>query len=147
MRSIELLTNQVMMHFVGRLARLGDQKFFLGRVIERMGRGYSNEENPKYIRDVIAVLVLEDSRPVAAPCVQSTPTTESLVELENEKRAMRKTVSLSSAEAELYALTTGIAGRMVKKHILEDLGYEVNLVNHVDSQSAKAWASNVGWDT
>ena len=33
---------------------------------------------------------------------------------------------------------------MVTKHFLKELGYEVTLVNHVDSQSAKAWASKRG---
>ena len=50
-------------------------------------------------------------------------------------------VSLSSAEAKLYALATGIFEGMVTKHLLKELGYEVTLVNLVDSQSAKAWAS------
>ena len=49
----------------------------------RTVRVYSVEANPKYIRDVIAVL--------ATPSVKRTPTTESLVKLENEKRAMYKT--------------------------------------------------------
>ena len=30
---------------------------------------------------------------------------------------------------------------MVKKHLLQELGHEVILMSHVDSQSAKAWAS------
>ena len=63
----------------------------LGRVIARMARGYSVEASPKYIRDVIAVLGLEDSRPVSTPSVKRTPTTESLVELENQKRAVYRT--------------------------------------------------------
>ena len=66
----------------GRMERLDDQIFFL--------RGYSVEANPKCIRDVIAVLGLEDARPVARPIVKRT-TTESLVELENEKRAVQRT--------------------------------------------------------
>ena len=33
---------------------------------------------------------------------------------------------------------------MVTKHLLKELGYDVTLVNHVDSQSAKAWASKRG---
>ena len=33
---------------------------------------------------------------------------------------------------------------MVTKHLLKELGYEGTLVNHVDSQSAKAWASKRG---
>ena len=49
----------------------------------------------------------------------------------------QQTVSLSSAEAELYALTTGVAEGMVTKHLLQELGHEVILMNHVDSQSAK----------
>ena len=49
------------------------------------------EANPKYIPDVIAVLGLEDSRPVSTPSVKRTPTTESLVELENDKRAVYRT--------------------------------------------------------
>ena len=56
----------------------------------------------------------------------------------------QQTVSLSSAEAELYALTTGVAEGMVTKHLLQELGHEVILMNHVDSQSAKAWASKRG---
>ena len=53
-------------------------------------------------------------------------------------------MSLISAEAELYALTTGIAERMVTKHLLQELGHEVILMNHVVSQSAKARASKRG---
>ena len=30
---------------------------------------------------------------------------------------------------------------MVTKHLLQELGHEVILMNHVDSQSAKAWVS------
>ena len=46
--------------------------------------------------------------------------------------------------AELHALTTGISEGTVTKHLLKELGNEVTLVNHVDSQSAKAWASKRG---
>ena len=56
----------------------------------------------------------------------------------------QQSVSLSSAEAELYALTTGISEGMVTKHFLNEFGYEVTLVNHVNSQSSKAWASKRG---
>ena len=56
----------------------------------------------------------------------------------------QQTVNLSSAEAELYALTTGIAEGMVTKHLLQEFGHEVILMNHVDSPSAKAWASKRG---
>ena len=62
----------------------------------------------------------------------------------NTYSMVMKTVSLSSAEAELYALTTGVAEGMVTKHLLQELGHEVILMNHVDSQSAKAWASKRG---
>ena len=43
------------------------------------------EVDPKYLRDVIAVLGLEEGKLVTIPSVKMTPTTESLVELENEK--------------------------------------------------------------
>ena len=33
---------------------------------------------------------------------------------------------------------------MVTKHLLQELGHEVIIMNHVDSQSAKAWASKRG---
>ena len=48
------------------------------------------EANPKYIRNVINVLVLEEAKPVMTPSVKRKPTTESLVELESERRAMYK---------------------------------------------------------
>ena len=91
LRSVELLSSQVMMLIVGRMEKLGDKIVFLGGVIERTARGYSVGANPKYIRDVIAVLGLEDSRPVSTPSVKRTPTTESLVELEKENRAVYRT--------------------------------------------------------
>ena len=50
------------------------------------------EANPKYIRNVINVLGLEEAKPVMTPSVKRTPTTESLVELEGERRAMYRTV-------------------------------------------------------
>ena len=56
----------------------------------------------------------------------------------------QQSVKLSSAEAELYALTTGISEGMLTKHLLKELAYDVTPVNHVDSQSAKAWASKRG---
>ena len=79
-----------MMRLVGRLERPGDQKLFR-KVIVRTAHGYSVEANPKYIRDVMAVLGLEDSRPVATPSVERTPTTESLVELERETSRVQDT--------------------------------------------------------
>ena len=45
-----------------------------------------------YIRDVITVLGLEEAKPVTTPTVKRTPTTESLAELESERRAMYRTV-------------------------------------------------------
>ena len=60
-------------------------------MIERTARGCSVEANPKCIRDVIAVLGLKDSRLVSTPSVKRTSTTESLVELENEKRPVYRT--------------------------------------------------------
>ena len=71
---------------------MGDKFFFLGRLIERTARGYSVEASPKYIRDVIAVLGLEEANFVTTPSVKKTPMTEALVELENERRAMYRTV-------------------------------------------------------
>ena len=53
-------------------------------------------------------------------------------------------MSLSSVEAVLYAPTPGIPERMVTEHLLKELGYDVTLVNHVDSQSANALASKQG---
>ena len=246
LKLVELLSKQVLMRITGRMEKTGDKIYFLGRVIERTARGYSVEANPKYIQNVMNVLGLEEAKPVMTPSVKRTPTTESLVELEGERRAMyrtvvgkllymcqeradimysvketarkitcptesdemnlkrivrylkgapsakslieittpskfvnvytdsdwagqattckstsggvvqwgnatltawsrtQQTVSLSSAEAELYALTTGVAEGMVTKHLLQELGHEVILMNHVDSQSAKAWASKRG---
>ena len=80
MKLVELLSKQVLMRIARRMEKQGDKFFFLGRVIERTARGYSVEANLKYIRDVIAVLGLEEAKPVT-PSVKRTPTTESLVEL------------------------------------------------------------------
>ena len=48
----------------------------------------SVKANPKYMRDVIAVHGLVDSGLEATPSVKRTPTTESLDELEIDKRAV-----------------------------------------------------------
>ena len=80
------------MRITGTVEKTGDKIFFLGRVIERTARGYSVEANPKYVRDVITVLGLEEAKPVTTPSVKRTPTTESLVEQENKRRAMHRTV-------------------------------------------------------
>ena len=58
----------------------------------KLKKALYGEANPKYIRDVIAVLRLKEAKPVTAPSVNRTPTTESLVELENERRLMYRTV-------------------------------------------------------
>ena len=50
------------------------------------------EANPKYIQNVINVLGLEEAKPVMTPSAKRTPTTESLVELEGERRAMYRKV-------------------------------------------------------
>ena len=73
LRSFELLSKQVLMRIVEPMGKLGDKISFLGRVIERTARGYLVEANPKYIRDVIAVLGQEDSRPMSTPSVKRTP--------------------------------------------------------------------------
>ena len=92
LKLVELLSKQVLMRITGRMEKTGDKIYFLGRVIERTARGYSVEANPKYIRNVINVLGLEEAKPVMTPSVKRTPTTESLVELEGERRAMYRTV-------------------------------------------------------
>ena len=74
------------------MEKTGDKIYFLDRVIERTARGYSVEANPKYIRNVINVLGLVEAKPVMTPSAKRTPTTESLVELEGERRAMYRTV-------------------------------------------------------
>ena len=91
MKLVELLSKQVLMR-IRKNEKTGDKFYFLGRVIERTARGYSVEAKPKYIRDVITVLGLEEAKPVTTPSVKKTPTTESLVELEDERRAMNRTV-------------------------------------------------------
>ena len=53
-------------------------------------------------------------------------------------------VSLNSAEAELYELATGIAEGRATKHQLKQLEHEVTLVNHVGIYSSKARASKRG---
>ena len=55
-----------------------------------------------------------------------------------------ESVTLSYADPELYAPTTGTAERMVTKHVLKELGHGVALVSHVDSQSGTALASKRG---
>ena len=92
LKLVELLSKQVLMRITGRMEKTGDKNYFLGRVIERTARGYSVEANPKYIRNVVNVLGLEEAKPVMTPSVKRTPTTELLVELEGERRAMYRTV-------------------------------------------------------
>ena len=92
LKLVELLSKQVLMRITGRMQKTGDKIYFLVRVIERTARGYSMEATPKYIRNVINILGLEKTKPVMTPSVKRTPTTESLVELEGERRAMYRTV-------------------------------------------------------
>ena len=73
------------------MEKTGDKFYFLGKVIERTARGYSVEANPKYIRNVINVLGLQEAKPVMTPSVKR-PTRQSLVELEGERRAVYRTV-------------------------------------------------------
>ena len=79
-----------MMRIMGRPAQLDGQTFFLDKFLGRTARGYPVEANPKYMRDVIAVHGVVDSGLVATQNVKRTPTTESLVELEIDKRAVRQ---------------------------------------------------------
>ena len=88
MELVEPLSKQVLMRITGRMEKTGDKFYFLGRVIERTARRYPVEANPKYIRNVINVPGLEEAKPVMTPSVKRTPSTESLVELESERRAM-----------------------------------------------------------
>ena len=81
-----------MVRITGRMVKMGDKCHSLGTVIERTARGYSVAANPKYIRNVINVLGLAEAKPVMTPSVKKTPTTESLVELEGERRAVYRTV-------------------------------------------------------
>ena len=92
LKLVELLEKQVLVSIVGRMEKLGDNIFFCDRVNERTTRGHSVEASPKYIRDVIAVLGLEEAKLVTTPSVKRTQTIEPLVELENERRAMYRTV-------------------------------------------------------
>ena len=54
------------------------------------------------------------------------------------------TISLSTAEAELAALTSGVADAMLVKSMLSELGVEVKLKACSDSSSALAIASRLG---
>ena len=92
LKLVELLSKQVLMRITGRMEKTGDKIYSLGRVIERTARGYSVEANPKYIGHVINVLGLEEAKPVMTPSAKRTPMTESLVEVEGERRAMKTTI-------------------------------------------------------
>ena len=63
MKLVELLSKQVLLRIIGRMEKTGDNIYFLGRVIERTARGYSVEVNPKYFRNVINGLGLEEAKP------------------------------------------------------------------------------------
>ena len=51
---------------------------------------------------------------------------------------------LEFCRSRIFRSDNWISERMVAKHFLKEVGYEVTLVNHVDSQSAKAWACGRG---
>ena len=70
LKLVELLPKQVLLRISRRMEKLGGKLFFLGRVTERTARGYSVEANPKYIRNVMTVLGLEEAKLVATPCVK-----------------------------------------------------------------------------
>ena len=57
-----------------------------------------------------------------------------------------QSVRLSSADAELYALTTGISEGIVTKHLLKELGYEVTLRNHVPISEGMGIQTRFGAD-
>ena len=80
LKPVELLSKQVLLKIIGRMEKTCDKFYFLGRVIERTAR----EANPKYIRNVINVLNLENAKPVITPSVKKTPTTKSLVKLKGD---------------------------------------------------------------
>ena len=218
LKLVELLSKQVLMRITGSMEKTGDKIYFLGRVIERTARGYSVEANPKYIRNVINVLCLEEGktrddseceedelegerramyitvvgkllyvcqeRADVMFCVKETarkftcptesdemnlkrivrylkgaPSTKSLIEIITHPKVRERlhsewagqattckstcggvvqwrnatltawsrtqqTVSLSSAEEELYALTIGVAERMVTKHLCKSWDME-----------------------
>ena len=60
---IEHLFRPVKERIVRRLEQLNGHFFILDRVIVRTARVYSVDANPKYIRDVVAALELEDAKP------------------------------------------------------------------------------------
>ena len=80
LKLVELLSKEVLMKIIRRMEKTGDKIYFLSRVIERTARGYLVEANPKYIRNVINVLGLEEAKPVMTPRVKRTPCTEQLWE-------------------------------------------------------------------
>ena len=63
LKLFEPSSKQVLMSIIGRMEKTGDQIYFLSRVIERTARGPSVKANPKYIRNVINVLGLEEAKP------------------------------------------------------------------------------------
>ena len=67
---IEQLARQIMTRIVGKLQKLDDQ-FVLGWMV-MTARGHTAEANPKYIRDLNAVLGLEDFNSFATQSVKRT---------------------------------------------------------------------------
>ena len=81
LKLVELLSKQILMGILRRMEKTGDKICFLGRLIKRTARDFSVEANPKYIRNKEDDSECEED-------VKKTSTTESLVELESERRAM-----------------------------------------------------------
>ncbi len=59
----------------------------------------------------------------------------------------KKAISLSSGEAELYALVKGVGAGMGVQQYLKDLGIEAGLRVHTDSSAAKGICKRVGLGT
>ena len=64
LKLVELLSKQVLLRIIGRMEKTGDTIYFLSRVIERTARGYPVEANPKYFRNVMNGLILEEAKPL-----------------------------------------------------------------------------------
>ena len=84
---------KMLMRIVGRMEKMGNKNLLSQQSDRENGSWYSVVANPKYIRNVISVLGLEDTRPEPTPSLKRTQTTESLVELETERRAVYRTAA------------------------------------------------------
>ena len=81
--------------------------------------GQSVAANPKHIRAVIALLGLDDAKPSKRPSVKRTLTTESLIELENEKTC----VLLCSVAVCNVTVPFSCSGRCVRSFRTPDSGH------------------------